>query len=93
MERYFSLGTNAKSTFLPVKTVPTLLNVYGKLKQRVIMKWESYTLEGKPENVLTSKWLPQNDVLAQLNIKAFISRCGLGGVAEAKFYRKVRLYN
>ena len=48
------------------------------------MKWESDVLPGKPDNVLISKWLPQNDVLAHPNVKAFISHCGYGGVIEAK---------
>jgi len=48
------------------------------------MKWESDVLPGKPDNVLISKWLPQNDVLAHPNIKAFVSHCGYGGVIEGK---------
>lgn len=50
------------------------------------MKWESDELEGKPKNVLISKWLPQDDILAHANLKAFISHCGLGSVAEAKYH-------
>ena len=48
------------------------------------MKWESDVLPGKPKNVMISKWLPQDDILAHPNIKAFISHCGYGGVIEAK---------
>lgn len=50
------------------------------------MKWESDELEGKPGNVLTSKWLPQDDILAHPNVKLFISHCGLGSVAEANYH-------
>lgn len=50
------------------------------------MKWESDVLEGKPENVFISTWLPQDDVLAHPNVKIFISHCGLGGVVEAKHH-------
>lgn len=50
------------------------------------MKWESDDLQGKPDNVLISKWLPQDDILAHPNLKAFISHCGLGSVAEAKYH-------
>jgi glucuronosyltransferase len=56
------------------------------VKQRVVMKWESDTLEGKPDNVFISKWLPQDDVLAHKNIKLFISHCGYGGLIEAKYH-------
>jgi glucuronosyltransferase len=82
----FSLGSNAKSTFLPDKTIKVLLKAFSKVKQRVVMKWESDTLEGKPDNVLISKWLPQDDVLAHKNIKLFISHCGYGGLIEAKYH-------
>lgn len=50
------------------------------------MKWESDELEGKPENVLIEKWLPQDDILAHQNVKLFISHCGLGSVAEANYF-------
>jgi glucuronosyltransferase len=82
----FSLGSNAKSTFLPDKTVKVLLKGFSLIKQRVVMKWESDTLEGKPDNVFISKWLPQDDVLAHKNIKLFISHCGYGGVIESKYH-------
>jgi len=83
---FFSLGTNAKTSFLPREKIDILLNVFAKLKQRVIMKWETDTLDGKPENVLIGKWLPQDDILAHPNMKLFISHCGLGGVVESKYH-------
>lgn len=82
----FSMGSNAKSVYLPAETIKNLLKVFSQLKQRVVMKWESDTLEGKPANVFISKWLPQDDVLAHPNIKLFMSHCGLGGVVEAKHH-------
>jgi glucuronosyltransferase len=89
----FSLGSNAKSTFLPQDKVAILLKVFGKIKQRIVMKWESDELPGKPDNVFISDWLPQDDVLAHPNMKAFISHCGLGGVVEAKFHGVVSTKN
>ncbi|KAL7041127.1 hypothetical protein ACKWTF_000661 [Chironomus riparius] len=80
----FSFGSNAKSIYIPEDKQKIILKVFSKLKQRVIMKWESDVLPGKPDNVMISKWLPQNDVLAHPNIKAFISHCGYGGVIEGK---------
>lgn len=63
------------------------LNVLGKLQQRVIMKYESEVMPAeKPENVLFVKWLPQIDLLAQKNIRLFISHCGLGAIGEATFH-------
>jgi UDP:flavonoid glycosyltransferase YjiC (YdhE family) len=82
----FSLGSNVKSNYLSDETLSTILKVFSKIKQRVIMKWESDVLEGKPDNVFISKWLPQDDVLAHKNLKAFISHCGYGGLIEAKYH-------
>lgn len=73
-----SFGSNAKTSFLSKETVGTFLKVFTKLKQRVVMKWESDELEGKPENVYIANWLPQDDILAHSNVKLFISHCGLG---------------
>lgn len=82
----FTLGSNSKSTYLPQKTLNTLLKVFSTLKQKIVMKWESEVLEGKPDNVFVGTWLPQDDILAHPNIKLFISHCGLGGVVEAKHH-------
>lgn len=80
----FSFGSNAKSTFLQKETVKTLFGAFSKIKQRVIMTWESEVVDNKPNNVFISKWLPQDNVLAHPNTKAFISHCGLGSVVESR---------
>jgi glucuronosyltransferase len=86
----FTLGSILKSNELPKSTVEILLKVFGKIKQRIVMKWESDELPGKPQNVFISKWLPQDDVLAHPNIKAFISHCGPNGIYEARYNSVVR---
>ena len=83
---FFSLGSNAKSTYLPEQKLKILINTFSKLKQRVIWKWESDVMPGKPDNVLIGKWLPQDDILAHPNVKLFISHCGLGGMTESKYH-------
>jgi glucuronosyltransferase len=71
---------------LPRNKIEILLKVFGRLKQKVIMKWETDELEGKPENVMIMKWLPQDDILAHPQLKIFISHCGLGSIVEAKYH-------
>lgn len=83
---FFSFGSNAKTTFLPREKVEMLLKVFAKLPQRVIMKWESDELDGRPPNVMIGKWLPQDGILAHQNVKLFISHCGVGSVVESKFF-------
>lgn len=83
----FSLGSNAKSTYLSEEVLQAILKVFSKLKQRVVMKWESNILYGRPNNVFISKWLPQSDLLAHAKTLLFISHCGFGGLTEAKYHK------
>jgi glucuronosyltransferase len=63
---WFSLGSNVKSSELPVDKLNAFINVFSKLKQRILLKWEAGELPRKLENVLTVKWVPsQADVLGK----------------------------
>jgi glucuronosyltransferase len=55
---YMSLGSNVKSSKLNPKFVKTFLRVFESLDYDVIWKYESLTMENRPENVLIMKWLP-----------------------------------
>ncbi|XP_058066943.1 UDP-glycosyltransferase UGT5-like [Anopheles bellator] len=83
---YFCLGSNLKSSDLPPAKLDAILKTFAKLKQRVLLKWESDTIPNAPPNVLSKAWLPQDDVLAHPNVKLFISHGGLGGTSEAKYH-------
>jgi glucuronosyltransferase len=63
---YFSLGSNLRSCNLRNSTKSALLQAFSKLKHRVLWKWESDSLPGKPSNVKLGKWLPQSDILGEL---------------------------
>ena len=56
--------------------------------QTVILKWETDHIEGKPANVHLRKWLPQADLLAHPNLKAFVYSAGYYSFEESIFYRK-----
>lgn len=83
---YFSLGTNIQSSELPTKTRDHLLRVFGRLKQRVLWKWEAPDLPGKPDNVMVRAWFPQQDVLANDNVNVFITNGGLLSLTEAVYH-------
>ncbi|GAB0093832.1 hypothetical protein DMENIID0001_090140 [Sergentomyia squamirostris] len=83
---FFSLGSNVKSSLLPPEKLDAIIKTFGKLKQRVLFKWEADTLSNQPKNVMTQKWMPQDDILAHKNVRVFVSHGGLGGVTEAKFH-------
>ncbi|KAF5287795.1 hypothetical protein FQA39_LY15731 [Lamprigera yunnana] len=80
---YFSLGSNAKSKFLPKETRQIILETFADLPYTVLWKFEEDVLDNKPKNVIISKWLPQLSVLRHPNIKLFITQGGLQSMDEA----------
>lgn len=79
----FSLGSLLQSSRLPKGIIDTFLGVFGKLKERVIWKFEDESLT-VPENVLVRKWLPQSDILAHPNVVLFITHGGMSGYFEGR---------
>lgn len=83
---YFSMGSNLKSKDMPKEKIKNLLNVFRKLKQKVIWKFEDDLLPDKPDNLKISKWLPQNDILGHPNVKVFITHGGLLSTTETVYH-------
>lgn len=48
--------------------VNIFFNVIGKLKQQVILKWNPDVDVTIPQNVITSSWFPQADILGKVYI-------------------------
>ncbi|ELU15115.1 hypothetical protein CAPTEDRAFT_142924 [Capitella teleta] len=62
------------------------LSTFSMLQHTVIWRFinkENLTI---PDNVIISNWLPQNDLLAQTKVKAFVSHCGNNGLYEALYH-------
>lgn len=83
----FSFGGNVRSCDISKEKLQIFFDVFSKLKQKIIWKWESNEIPvEKPNNVHMMHWLPQIDLLAQPQVRLFISHCGTGGVYEAKYH-------
>ncbi|XP_018572801.1 UDP-glucuronosyltransferase 2B7 [Anoplophora glabripennis] len=80
---FFSLGSNVQSVNMPDRLRIVLNEAFSELPYTILWKYESVDLPGKPSNVIIKKWLPQQDVLAHPNIRAFISQTGLQSTEEA----------
>ncbi|CAH4028511.1 unnamed protein product [Pieris brassicae] len=80
---YVNFGSNVQSNELPAEKRDAFLNVFRKLKQTVLWKWEDDSLKDAPSNLAVRPWLPQKEILAHPNIKLFISHGGLIGTQEA----------
>ena len=62
---YFSMGSTVKGSDMPEARRKVFMEVFSKLKQNVLWKWETDSLPGKPKNVKLGKWLPQSDILGK----------------------------
>lgn len=82
----FSMGSIAKTSHLPPEKRQIFLQVFAGLKQRVLWKWDESDLPGRPTNVMISKWLPQEDILAHPNVILFISHAGLLSMTESIYH-------
>jgi len=82
----FSFGTNMKIGEIEEDKLTAILKGLGKIAPMKVLFKSEVELKDAPQNVLVSKWLPQNDILAHPNIKAFITHGGLGGNTEAVYH-------
>ncbi|PNF23058.1 UDP-glucuronosyltransferase 2B30 [Cryptotermes secundus] len=80
---FFSMGSNLRSSNMKNATRNAFLQAFSKLKQKVLWKWETDSLPGKPNNVKLGKWLPQSDILAHPNVRLFMTHGGLLSTQEA----------
>lgn len=81
----FSLGSAVDGNEMPEFILDALLQGFGRLKQRVIWKIEG--IKGNiPENVMISKWLPQQDLLGHPFCKLAIMHGGLMSLQEAIYH-------
>ncbi|KAK8744542.1 hypothetical protein OTU49_000857, partial [Cherax quadricarinatus] len=82
---YFTLGSMTRSTSMPVQYRDLFIKAFRRLPQRVIWKYEG-ELEDIPDNVMISKWLPQQDILAHDNVKLFITHGGIVSMQESLYH-------
>ncbi|KAG8268484.1 UDP-glucuronosyltransferase 1-1 [Homalodisca vitripennis] len=80
---YFSLGTLVPIHRMPKEKLQMFVNVFSKLKQKVLWRINLDTIPGLSANVKLTKWVPQPGVLAHPNCVLFITHGGLFGQQEA----------
>uniref|UniRef100_A0A6P7GPB2 UDP-glucuronosyltransferase 2B18-like n=1 Tax=Diabrotica virgifera virgifera TaxID=50390 RepID=A0A6P7GPB2_DIAVI len=61
---YFSLGTNFDPTNMAPEKLKTIVNALGKLKQKVLWKYDG-NVTNLPKNVQLRKWFPQADLVGK----------------------------
>lgn len=80
-----SVGSMLKGSKLPPEVLRKLLNVFSRLEQKVIWKYEEEN-ENFPSNVKAFKWLPQQDLLGHPKIRLLITHGGLLSLQEAVYH-------
>jgi glucuronosyltransferase len=85
---YVSFGSVISASLMSEEKRQSFLSAFKKLKQKVLWKWETETMDGKPDNVILSKWLPQQEVLAHPNVKLFITHGGQSSFQETLCHKK-----
>lgn len=85
---YVSFGTVIRSAHMSIEKRSAFIEAFKKLKLKVLWKWETEEMENKPDNVMLSKWLPQQQVLAHPNVKLFITHGGQSSFQEALCHKK-----
>ncbi|XP_038214478.1 UDP-glycosyltransferase UGT5-like [Zerene cesonia] len=80
-----SFGSHLSTTSISQYRQNILLNSLSKLKERVLWKHADSADDGTPvgSNILRVRWLPQNELLQHLKVKALVSHGGKLGTTEA----------
>ncbi|XP_063314335.1 2-hydroxyacylsphingosine 1-beta-galactosyltransferase [Pelobates fuscus] len=79
-----SFGAGVK--YLSEDIAHKLAGALAKLPQKVIWRFSGSKPNNLGNNTKLVEWLPQNDLLGHLKIKAFLSHGGLNGIFEAMYH-------
>jgi len=79
-----SFGSNVGA--LSEEKVNMLAAAFGKLRQRVVWRLKGYIPSSLSSNIKAVEWLPQNDLLAHKDIKAFVSHVGHNSLYESVYH-------
>jgi glucuronosyltransferase len=69
---------------LPKKIELKLVAVLRRIKLNTI--WRANFTSPDPDKILTSTWLPVNDLLGNKNVKTFMTHCGLHSMYEGLYH-------
>lgn len=83
---YLSFGSVINLTQLPKNELDILIRQLGKLKQKILFKWDSDNEIDFPPNIIVRKWFPQADILGHPNCVLFVTHGGIHSTEEAIYF-------
>ena len=84
---YVSFGSGFKPSQMTKRQRNSFNDAFRELNCPIIWIWDGEDVTGIPRNVKIMKWVPQNDLLAHPNLKAFLTQGGLMSIQEALFHK------
>jgi len=69
---YFNFGTILNVTTIPKHSLQALINVLGRLQQKIVFRWINNDTQGFPDNFYVDSWFPQMEILSN-NYNIFYS--------------------
>lgn len=84
----FSMGSFLQASDFSKEQRAVIISALGKLKQKVIWRYNLPDAAELPKNILTKEWLPQKEILAHPNVKVFITHGGMLGTTESVYNGK-----
>lgn len=63
---YFNFGTILNVTSIPKPSLRSMINVLGRLEQKIVFKWINNDTQGFPKNFYVNSWLPQREILSNI---------------------------
>lgn len=84
---YFSFGSVVKLSLLPKDELKMFVRQLGKIKQKVLWKWDTDDKIDFPPNIIPRKWFPQADILGHPNCVLFITHGGIHSTEESIYFK------
>lgn len=63
---YFNFGTILNVTSIPKLSLRSLINVLGRLEQKIVFRWINNDTQNFPTNFYVNSWLPQREILSKI---------------------------
>ncbi|XP_075168451.1 UDP-glycosyltransferase family 50 member B3 [Haematobia irritans] len=85
---YVSMGSSVKAANMPNTLRRLMVQTFARLPYHVLWKYEGSAdeIDDLSDNVMLSRWLPQQDILGHPRLRAFVTHGGLLSMFETVFH-------